>query len=349
MSKKHILFIVIIILFFLPIFVLNQIFAFFNFNNTKCAINNKSCSYASQDKLFVIEKGQGVKEISKNLKENGFIKNCFIFETYVWLKKQENKFQAGEYVLNISMSIFKITEILTSGKVMSQEREIKIIEGWSADDIGDYLEQEKILAKKQFLAAVNDRSIKSEYQFLSIIPEGKNLEGFLFPDTYRIYKSAIAEDVAHKMLNEFDKKLSPQMREDIKNQGKNIYDIIIMASIIQKEVAKTEDMNIVSDIFWKRFDAGMPLQSCATIAYILGENKPQYSYEDTRIESPYNTYLNRGLPPTPICNPGFSAIKAAIYPLSNDYWYFLSKSENGETVFSKTLDEHNINKAKYLD
>lgn len=317
-----------------------------------------------KDKLFVIERGQGVHEISYNLKQEGFIKNSFIFETYVWAKKVGNKFQAGEYALNTGADIAEITKILTSGHVLSQEREIKILEGWNINDMAEYLENEKIAPKAEFLKIVsaenwksaffggevdlNSILIPSEIKFLANIPEGKSLEGFLFPDTYRIYKNAAPVDISEKMLTNFGLKLDEKIVKDIENQGKNFYEIITMASIIQKEVAKTEDMKMVSDIFWRRIGVGMPLQSCATIAYILGENKEQYSYEDTRIESPYNTYLNSGLPPTPICNPGLAAITAAIYPEKNEYWYFLSKSDTGETVFSKTLEEHNINKEKYL-
>lgn len=307
-----------------------------------------------QDKIFAIEKGQGVNEISRNLKEEGFIKNCFIFETFVWGKKIESKFQA--------MDMAKIAKKLTEGHVLSQEREIKIIEGWNSRDIADYLDNEGVAGKEEFLKIIGAEGWKDaffggeinletapvELKFLEIIPQSKGLEGFLFPDTYRVYKNADALDVIDKMLTNFGVKVDEKMRADIKAQNKDLYDIIIMASIIEKEVTSVSDMKIVSDIFWRRIEAGIPLQSCATVAYVLGKNKDQYTYDDTRVESEYNTYMNRGLPPGPICNPGLNAIGAAIYPEENSYWYFLSKSSNGETVFSKSLDEHNANKIKYL-
>lgn len=303
-----------------------------------------------KNKVFEIKSGQGVNEISRNLKLGYLIKNSFIFETYVWLKKKEKDFKAGEYILNTGMNLKEITRVLTSGKAISQEREIKIIEGWNLEDIVSYLESENIIDKEEFLEAAKREDVDNlkKYEFLFSSSNSKDLEGFLFPDTYRIYKNAEAQDIVLKMLDNFNKKLTPKMREEIKKQGKSIYDIIIMASIIQKEVPAFEDMKLASDIFWRRIKKGIPLQSCATIAYILGVSKKQYSYEDTRVESSYNTYINYGLPPAPICNPGIAAIEAAIYPQANEYWYFLSNSENGETVFSKTLDEHNKNKAKYL-
>jgi UPF0755 protein len=121
-----------------------------------------------------------------------------------------------------------------------------------------------------------------------------------------------------------------------------------MASVIEKEVRSANDMKIVSGIFWNRIKNGQALESCATLAYILGVNKSQYSYEDTRINSPYNTYINRGLPAGPIANPGLKAIEAAIYPEDTAYNYFLTASETGETIFSKTYQEHLNNKNKYI-
>jgi len=304
-----------------------------------------------QNKLFKIEKGEGVNKISSDLEEEAIIKNGFMFKLYVWLKKKEAKLQAGEYVLNTSMDIKEILEILTDGRVLTQEMEIKIIEGWNNREIGEYLAKEEILSSEVFLEFVNnseDIKKKWEFDFLNEIPSDNSLEGFLFPDTYRIYKKSDREDIIAKMLNNFDKKLSSDLKSAIKQSGKSVYDIVTMASIIEKEVSDIEDMKIVSDIFWRRIKSNIALQSCATIAYILGVNKEQYNYDDTRINSPYNTYLNLGLPPAPICNPGIAAIEAAIYPKSNQYWFFLSKKEDGATVFSKSLDEHNVNKGKYL-
>jgi UPF0755 protein len=119
-----------------------------------------------------------------------------------------------------------------------------------------------------------------------------------------------------------------------------------MASIIEREANKDEDRKIISGIFWNRIKIGQALQSCATVSYVLGENKKQFSYEETRVNSPYNTYINPGLPPGPINNPGLLAIKASIYPQESSYHYFLNNPQNGETIFSKTLEEHNLNKAK---
>ncbi|MCK5460301.1 endolytic transglycosylase MltG [Candidatus Parcubacteria bacterium] len=295
-----------------------------------------------------IIKGQGVNEISANLKKQKIISSDFILKIYLWLSKNEGKIKAGTYDFKKPISIKELSTILISGIKQKNEMEIKIIEGWNIAGIANYLDNNDIVLKNDFIAsAQNNEHLTEKFNFFKNTPTNISLEGYLFPDTYKIFKNADADDIIKKMLDNFDKKLTEKMRTDITEQKKTIYKIITMASIIEKEVRGEEDMKIVSGIFWDRIKNGQPLQSCATIGYILGENKKQYSFEDTLIDSPYNTYLNAGLPPGPICNPGLRAINAAIYPQFTDYNYFLSKP-NGETVFSKTYTEHNLNKSKYL-
>jgi UPF0755 protein len=153
--------------------------------------------------------------------------------------------------------------------------------------------------------------------------------------------------VVKKFLDNFDKRLTPVLREQISRQGKSIYEVIILASIVQQEAIGEEDMPLVAGVFANRLRIGMALESDATINYVTNKKDRQPLYEDLKVKSPYNTYLNRGLPPGPIANPGIEAIKAAINPAATDYLFFLHPLD-GPTVFSKTLDEHNRNKAKYL-
>ena len=305
------------------------------------------------DVNFFVSKGEGVKQIAGNLSAAGLIKSKFYFEAYVWQKNAESRFQAGEYALNPMLSIKEIVKILTKGEVAGREREIKIIEGWNINDIDKYLAENKIATAGGFakLAKAKTGEWKpriAKADFLADAPASATLEGYLFPDTYRVFKDATAADIIAKLLNNFGEKLTAEMKSEIRKQGKTIYEIITMASLLEKEVKTEEDMKIVSGIFWDRIKNGQPLESCATLAYILGVNKPQYSMEDTKIDSPYNTYQNRGLPPGPIANPGLKAIRAAIYPVFTDYNYFLSDPETGKTIFSKTYAEHTQNKVKYL-
>ncbi len=309
---------------------------------------NYPISQNSTEKNFVIEKGEGVKEIAANLEKSGLIKSAFYFETYVWREKIEKKLQAGEYLLKENMPISEIVEILIKGEIISNQKKITVIEGWKINDIGEYLQESKIISAKEFeTAAKNWRGENYQYYFLKNLPKKAGLEGFLFPDTYFVYEDASAEDIIDKMLKNFDKYLTKEMRQEIEKQNKSLFEIITMAGILEKEVRIDKDRKIAAGIFYKRIEDGIPLESCATVAYILGEDKRQYSFEDTRIESLYNTYLNKGLPPGPICNSGESAIKAAIWPEKSEYNFFLSK-EDGETVFSETLEEHNSAKAKWV-
>ena len=150
------------------------------------------------------------------------------------------------------------------------------------------------------------------------------------------------------MRDNFDKKVDDSLRAEIERQGKTLGEIVTMASILEKEVPTYYEKRIVSGVFWKRLGINYPLQSCATIAYALGKRKWRYSIEDTKTNSPYNTYQNTGLPPGPINNPGLWSTKAAVWPINTDYFYFLS-TKDGRTIFSRTGEEHNANKARYLD
>ncbi len=227
------------------------------------------------------------------------------------------------------------------------EKVITIIEGWNIKQIDNYL-SEQGLAKDQKIATFKVKDYQADYSFLADAPAKADLEGYLFPDTYRVFASTTADEIVRKMLDNFESKVNQEMLTEISRQKKTLHQVVTMASIVEKEVTSRKDMKIVAGIFWDRIKNGQALESCATLAYILGENKPQYTYEDTRIDSPYNTYINRGLTPGPIANPGLNAISAAIYPTYTDYNYFLSRPDTKETVFSRTYEEHTANKQKYL-
>ena len=324
---------------------------------------NTALDKNGEDVQFVVSTGEGVNQISVNLYEKNLIKSKFFFEVYLWQKKLEEKIQAGTYVFNPKMTIKQISEALIIGKTITNEITIKTIEGWTSKQVGQYFENKGMFQSEELLELVGFPnydykknkenlpplvSFKNDFSVLVDKPEQVGLEGYLFPDTYRIYRDASLVDVVKKMLGNLENKFTLQMKNDIKSQGKTIYEIITMASIIEKEVRTEKDMKTVSGVFWNRIKNMQALESCATLAYILGENKPQYSIEDTKIDSPYNTYQNRGLPPGPVCNPGIQAIRSAIYPEFTSYNFFLSRPDTGETVFSSSYQEHLRNKNKYL-
>ncbi len=313
-----------------------------------------------EDKVFAIESGEGVNQISYNLKDQGLIDNMFVFETYVWLIGAGGNFKAGNFSLSPGMSMMSITSVLTLSGAES-DLEITILEGWTNREIGEYLESVGITTIEEWYAVVGDPALdlsaspgarqpvdfSVEFDFLADKPANVSLEGYLFPDTYRVFADATAEDIARRMLENFSKKFSLEFQRGAANQDKTIFEVITMASIIEREARTSESRRMVSDIFWRRLDIGMPLQACSTVNYITGKSDPAVSLEDRDIESPFNTYQNAGLPIGPIANPSIDSIIAALEPTANDYLYFLTTPE-GEMIYSATNDEHAANKQKYL-
>ncbi len=304
---------------------------------------------STNEEVFSIEKGEGVEEISIELERQGLIKNRNFFRSYVFLTNRSKSLKAGDYLISPSMSVVEIAEKIYKGEILREK--ITIIEGWNIKDVADYLEEEGFFSSQEFLSLVGSfrehELLSEKFDVLKDKPEERNLEGYLFPDTYYLEKSATPQDVAEIMIGNLDEKIDLEIREEINNQDKSIFEIITMASLLEKEVRTLEDKKIVAGILWKRMEIGMPLQVDATIAYITGRDSTRISKEETQIDSFYNTYKYRGLPLGPICNPGFESILASLYYKDSDYFYYLSTPE-GETIFSRTLEEHNISKVKYL-
>jgi len=295
---------------------------------------------------FLVEKGEGAKEISVKLKKEGLIRWSSLFRFYVLIKEVSGKLKAGKYLFSKAMNIPDMVDKFVSGDVV--KKEITIIEGWNLKDIGEYFEEKGITTLEELFQISQSKIWKSEeFDFLEGKSNRVGLEGYLFPDTYEIYQKTNLEEIVRKMLNNFDKKLSSDLREEIEKQGKSIFEIVTMASLLEKEVQTLEDKKIVSGILWERLKNKIPLQVDATIIYLTGKKSSKISREETQIDSPFNTYKYKGLPLGPICNPGLESILAAIYPEDSDYLYYLSTPE-GETIFSRTLEEHNMAKAKYL-
>jgi len=302
---------------------------------------------STEDKLvyFVIEPGQGFNQISNNLKAAGLVENQLIFETYVWLIDREDAFIAGEHQLNKKMTSRQLVRTLTSGSTVDSEIKITILEGWRCDQIGEYLASRGLATKEEFLAAIALERWQADYDFLADVETDK-VEGFLFPDTYRVFADASVDQIIAKMLANFDQRLGDDLLAEIDRQGKTVFEIVNLASIVQKE-SPIDDMPMVADVFLKRLEAGIGLQSDATINYITGKKDLRPTLADLEIDSPYNTYKYRGLPPGPIASPGLAAIKAVVYPQANDYYYFLNS--DGQTYFARTYQEHLENISRYLD
>ena len=329
-------------------------------------------SYSSEKVIFSVEKGQGSKEISIKLEQQGLIKSGPLFRLYALHSGTAGKLQAGDYLLSPAMTIPEIVKKFVAGDIIKER--ITIVEGWNLRDIGRYFEERGMFQQNEFFTIAGypmvDYSKESSLSqpkdfsqefacpvgsppgdscgdFLRDKPKNLGLEGYIFPDTYEIVKGESLEALMRKILKNFDKKLTPEIRDETEKQGKTIFEIVTMASIIEKEVRSFDDRQIVSGILWKRIKSNMPLQVDATVTYIIGKTTTKVLIEETKIDSPYNTYKYVGLPQGPISNPGLESIRAAIYPRESEYWFYLSKPD-GETVFSKTFKEHNRAKAEYL-
>ncbi|MEI7452419.1 MAG: endolytic transglycosylase MltG [Candidatus Falkowbacteria bacterium] len=279
--------------------------------------------------------GNKQKQKSKKIKRWFFIGTLIllvVFLSYTYERRLQNKLAV---------------EAARAKAALSAEKSITLIEGWNLKEIQTYLVKRGFADAKD-LTSLKMKDYRGDYLFMADAPANASLEGYFFPDTYRVYASSTLDDIVKKSLDNFQSKFTADFLMEAKRQNKSVYQILTMASVLEKEVKSESDMKIVSGVFWNRIKNGQALQSCASLAYILGVNKPQYSYEETRTPSAYNTYLNKGLPPGPICSPSLKAIRAALYPTQNDYNYFLSDPATGKTIFSKTYEEHLRNKNKYL-
>jgi UPF0755 protein len=296
---------------------------------------------------FVVKTGEGVNEISKNLHDQKLIKNQFVFETWIWLLKSENRVVAGIHDLPADISIYQLTRNLIKLPTNFQAS-ILIPEGYDRHMIASVLDKNGLSGQDFLSATENKKDWQEQYTFLADAPKNSTLEGYLFPDTYFTDRYTTVDDFINKTLNNFDKKLNSELRAEIKRQNKSIYEVLILASIIEREVPVDRDKKLIADIFIKRMRDGMRLESDATINFVTGKGLVQPSYADLEIDSPYNTYRNDGLPPGPIANPGIASIEAALYPTANNYYFFLTTRE-GEVIYGRNYDEHLKNKAKYLD
>lgn len=310
--------------------------------------NNVYYSHRTEDNImiFEIKKGEGNKEIASDLVEKKLISGKIYFFYYLYANNLLGKIMPGEYLLSGNLSIPEIVHIITNPK--AQVAKVTFPEGLTVKDMAEVLKKNNFDGD-EFLRLANNipESFHTRYAFLNNI-KVKSLEGYLFPDTYFFKKEATAESILKKMLDNFEEKMDARILDEIGRQNKKIDEVIILASIVEKEVRSQADMKIVAGIFENRLAIDMPLQSDATLSYILDDKIDSHTVEQTKIVSPYNTYINKGLPPGPIDNPGMNAILAVVNLQKTDYLYFLTAKVNGENkvYYAKTFEEHVANKRR---
>jgi UPF0755 protein len=317
-------------------------------------------SSSSEKVRFEIEKGQSADVIAKNLKDQNLIQNADAFFWYVRLNELAPKIQAGTFVLSKDMSIIQIVDALQNASADTVW--VTVQEGLRMDEIGDIYEKAyKNIEGAKFSRTEFDSMVENPDKFtfstdVQIFldknkPDGKPLEGFLYPETYNFEKIATTKTIVEKMISTLMSKISADDLDVIESSDYNYYETLTLASLIERESFAKDEKPMIADILIRRLEGKLDgtklLNVDATLLYEVKDWKANaFLYKNDN--SPYNTYKFPGLPPTPICNPSTDSIKAVAHPTKNDYFYYLHDDE-GKIHYAKTLSEHNANKAKYID
>lgn len=283
---------------------------------------------------IIIRKGEGLREISAALKAKGLIRSRSAFEIYSLLSGNAFKLKPGHYQISPNWSAVHISNLLKNG---IKNITVVIFPGETVKDIDKKLAEAGVIEEGELINFQNS---------------GKSLEGYLFPDTYKFSPYTPIDKIVKEFFNNFEKKVQPILAKS----NENPYNALIVASLLEKETPFSRDRRIIAGIINNRLRLNMPLQVDATVVYAKCNGRfttcptasRQLSKKDLNIGSPYNTYRYRGLPPTPIANPGLDAVKAAVNPVATDYLFYISHPRTQRTIFSRTLDEHNRNRIKYL-
>jgi len=318
------------------IFILFVVGGFFWWKSSLSAVSSDTSSVR-----FVVQKGWGAAQIGSALNEKGLIKNSFAFKLYLQVSGNTSKIQAGEYTFSPSYSLPTLVGKLLKGPDLLW---VTIPEGYRLEEIA-----------RKF---ANDLEKEDKDTFIQeFLTSSKGREGYLFPDSYLFPKNVTAPKVVSYLENTFDTKVE-QLKGN-NSSGVSFDDAIIVASLLERETRTDSERPLVSGVIYKRLDAGWPLQVDASVQYAVGSAKGKsgnilnikfwepLTKADIEVSSPYNSYKVSTLPPTPICSPGLSSIKAALTPQASDYWFYLH-DPSGEIHFAKTIEEHNANIRKYL-
>jgi UPF0755 protein len=298
-----------------------------------------------------INVGDGPAEISQTLEKGKVIRNGTIFRALVRLRNAGGKFVAGEHQLVTGMSMNQIIDVLTAAPVADVgEISVTFPEGRRIEEYAAILKQAGVIAAEDdFIKATKE---DYDFEFLRFRPSGVGLEGYLFPDTYRLVKGMKGRDIVLRMLQNFDRRVTGEMRAKAEAQKSTIHKVLTLASIVEREAQKAEERRTIAGVYANRLEKEMPLQADPTVQYGIGSGADWWPRGEAlanalRRPGPYNTYMMPGLPPGPIASPGLAAIQAALEPEKHDYLYFVAKGDDGTHAFARTLDEHNANVRQY--
>jgi len=292
-----------------------------------------------------IPEGSNLKEVAKELKKQNVITSKTLFKMKAKSMGLDTKVQSGIFRVNLPQNLESVLKIVTTPPT---ENKVTIPEGYKISQIDDLLTEKGLILEGEFIECVQNCQI--DHSVLKYISSQnvRNLEGFLFPDTYFISQDSFTSlDLILKMLNNFEAKLPTNYQELASNLPlTDLYSVINMASIIEREVLSQKDKQLVSGILWKRYRSNWSIDADAALLYLKKDNK--ITTKDLKSESPYNIRRFKGLPPTPISNPSLSSIEAALNPIESDFWFYITTLDTGEVIYAETLDQHNANVNKYL-
>lgn len=314
-------------------------------------VTRKANPNDGREYTFVVKPGETVATISKNLQSRGLITDARLFQWITRYWGADADIQAGIFSLRPNMTMEEIMRQLLHGRVPSVM--VTIREGWRAEEIAALLEQVGLVSAQDFMSAVLKG--REDYPFLTDRPANSptSLEGFLFPDTYQLPQETTSQKILDILLENWDNRVTPELRQRAKAQGWTLYEVVTLASIVEREAVVPEERPIIASVYLNRLNQGMYLQADPTVQYSKGYSpvtkrwwNPMLQEEAQTVKSPYNTFLNPGLPPGPICNPGLASIKAVLEPAATKYLFFFSKGD-GSHAFAVTYEEHLRNQQIY--
>ncbi|MBP7006122.1 endolytic transglycosylase MltG [Patescibacteria group bacterium] len=291
-------------------------------------------------------------DVTRGLAQAGVVRNPWLFRLYFAFNRRTSRLKSGGYELAPNAPYIEILNQLTKG-IPKTEVQVKIIEGWTVTDVEHTLVQDFGVAATSVQAQIGrsanrdafDPAWRSEFSFLKALPSERSLEGYLFPDTYRVWKEQLPEGLVRKQLQTFQSQVASLPLTEKSLPLKSLDEVVRLASIVEKEVATDQDRRLVAGVFLTRLREGMPLQSDATVQYVTQSGRARSTFTDLQIRSDFNTYRKSGLPPAPIANPSLSAIEAVLNPNIQGYRYFLT-DKAGKVYYGKTLAEHAQNRIK---
>nr|WP_290666545.1 endolytic transglycosylase MltG [Ardenticatena sp.] len=303
--------------------------------------------------VFTIEPGETALTIAQRLEDEGLVTDATLFRRLLVYRGADQKLAAGTYQLRRNMTMDELIQALQQGRV--EEVVVTIPEGWRREQIAEFLDAKELVPAAEYLAATASvEPYRTMFDFLADAPPDAPLEGFLFPDTYRVIPDeTTAHSFVEMQLRTFGERLSPELRAAIAEKGLTIYEAVTLASIVEREAVVDEERPLIASVFENRWRDGTLLNADPTVQYALGYQEETQTWwktplylDDLEIDSPYNTYKYPGLPPTPICNPGLAALRAVATAPSTNYYYFVARGD-GTHVFAETLEEHQQNVERY--